>query len=104
MKTPSETWPNVLRSCCREVLLALKASDKVNGLVLINNHTAERPQYFSHDDICPNRYSGLSLVEQTCNNSKPWNPHGTGLMLVDWGFPIFHIGDEDNISKLYQVC
>jgi hypothetical protein len=25
-------------------------------------------------------------------------------MFIDWGFPIFQIGDEDSISKLYQVC
>jgi hypothetical protein len=86
------------------VLLALKASDKVNGVVLINNHSAERPEYFTHDDKCPNRYSGLARIEETCNNSQPWNPHGTGLMFIDWGFPIFHIGDADSISKLYQVC
>lgn len=90
--------------CCREVMLTLKASEKVNGIVLINNHSAERPGNFSHDDTCPNRYSGLSLVEETCNDTKPWNPAGTGLMLIDWGFPIFHIEDEDNISKLYEVC
>jgi nicastrin len=85
-------------------MLTLKASDKVNGVVLINNRSAERPGSFSHDDTCPNRYSGLSLVEQTCNDAKPWNPSGTGLMLIDWGFPIFHIADDDNISKLYEVC
>ncbi|XP_023713100.1 nicastrin isoform X3 [Cryptotermes secundus] len=86
----------------RDVLLALKVSDKVNGVVLINNRSAERPEYFSHDDKCPNRYSGLARIEQTCNNSQPWNPHGTGLMFIDWGFPIFHIEDGDSISKLYQ--
>jgi hypothetical protein len=86
------------------VLLALKASDKVNGVVLINNQSAERPEYFSHDDECPNHYSGLASIEETCNSSQPWNPHGTSLLFTDWGFPIFHIGDEDTISKLYQVC
>jgi hypothetical protein len=85
-------------------MLALKASGKVNGVVLINNGSADHPEYFSHDDTCPNRYSGLSLVEQTCNNSNPWNPHGTGLMLIDWGLPIFYVADEGNISNLYQVC
>jgi len=85
-------------------MLKLKTSGKVNGVVLINNRSEERPQYYSHDDTCPNRYSGLARSEQTCNISKPWNPHGTGLMLIDWGFPIFHIEDEDTISKLYEVC
>jgi nicastrin len=86
----------------REVMLALRASGKVNGVVLINNRSEERPHYYSHDDTCPNRYSGLARIEQTCNISKPWNPHGTGLMLIDWGFPIFHVEDEDTISKLYE--
>jgi len=85
-------------------MLALKASGKVNGVVLINNRSEERPQYYTHDDTCPNRYSGLARIEQTCNISKPWNPHGTGLMLIDWGYPIFHVEDEDTISTLYEVC
>ncbi|KAJ9582233.1 hypothetical protein L9F63_003362 [Diploptera punctata] len=87
----------------KDVLLKLKTSGKVNGVVLINNGTETRPEHFSHEDKCPNRYSGLSLVhEQTCNISDPWNVHGTGISLIDWGFPIFHVKDEDNISKLYQ--
>ncbi|XP_069684848.1 nicastrin isoform X2 [Periplaneta americana] len=87
----------------KNVMSDLKNSGKVNGIVLVNNHSAERPNSFSHEDTCPNRYSGLSLVgEQTCNSAEPWNPHGTGLMQIDWGFPIFHVGDEGNISLLHE--
>lgn len=87
----------------KSVMIDLKDSGKVNGIVLVNNHSAERPHHFTHEDTCPNRYSGLSLVgEQTCNKEEPWNPHGTSLMQVDWGFPIFQVGDDGNISVLYE--
>ena len=88
----------------RDVLWKLKTSGKVNGVVLINNSTDRKPPNFSHEDKCPNRYSGLSLVhEQTCDSSDPWNKYGTGVSMIDWGFPIFHVGDSGNISKLYEV-
>ncbi|XP_071441337.1 nicastrin [Hetaerina americana] len=84
----------------KNVMLKLKESGKVNGIILINNQTT-LPQSFSHEDTCPNRYSGLSSLEnQTCKDESPWNPHGTGLMLVDWGFPIFYVRDPDSIQKI----
>ena len=86
------------------MLWKLKSSGKVNGVVLINNATGNKPPYFSHEDKCPNRYSGLTLAhEQTCSSTEPWNKYGTGISMIDWGFPIFHVGDDDNISKLHQV-
>ncbi|XP_046383107.1 nicastrin [Ischnura elegans] len=86
----------------RDVMLKLKDSSKVNGVILINNQTI-LPRSFSHEDTCPNRYSGLSSLEsQICNDEKPWNPYGTGLMLVDWGFPIFFVRDTDSIEKIFK--
>ncbi|XP_063229542.1 nicastrin [Bacillus rossius redtenbacheri] len=87
-----------------DIMMSLKESNKVSGVVLFDNGTAsDKPGNFSHEDVCPNRYSGLSSAgSQTCSDEKPWNPFGTGLMLVDWGFPMFFTDDKDNISALHE--
>lgn len=89
----------------RSLLLTLQASSKVNGVVLINNSSAERPVHFSHEDTCPNRYSGLSMLYgQTCSieEKSGWNPHGTSVLLMDWEFPIFYVTDQSHIDHLYD--
>ncbi|GLG94038.1 nicastrin-like [Gryllus bimaculatus] len=87
----------------RDSLLKLKNSGKVNGIALINNGSI--PEHFTHEDTCPNRYSGLSSNE-TCDAKNPldvWNPHGTKLLMEDWGFPIFYIKkDIEKIMKCYN--
>ncbi|XP_066991287.1 nicastrin [Anabrus simplex] len=92
-------------SFTKDILLALKSSGKVNGIILVNNGT-DQPGEFSHEDKCPNRYSGLSsFSEQTCDDTSgmtPWNVYGTGLMMVDWGFPIFYVNTAISVNKLYK--
>lgn len=78
----------------------------MNGIVLINNSTSERPVHFTHEDTCPNRYSGLSkLYGQTCSTEEGqgWNPYGTSVLLMDWEFPIFYVTDQSHINHLYAV-
>ena len=73
---------------------------------MINNSSLERPESFSHEDTCPNRYSGLStLYKQTCGRGerKVWNPYGSSVLLMDWNFPIFYITEETQIESLYKV-
>lgn len=83
----------------RNVLLSLKNSKKVSGILLAVNGTKDRPPSFSPDDTCPNRYSGL---EGSCEQSDPWNPEGTALLLEDWGMPIFVVRDTEVVNKIYE--
>ncbi|PSN40779.1 Nicastrin [Blattella germanica] len=80
----------------REVMWKLKNSDKVNGVVLINNKTDNPPDHFTHEAKCPNQYSGLSLHEQTCNIADPWNPDGTGITMC---FLTHNAYDKDGQDK-----
>ncbi|KAK3912031.1 Nicastrin [Frankliniella fusca] len=89
----------------KSLLLSLQSSGKVNGVAVINNGSAERPESFSHEDSCPNRYSGLSLRQgQTCGvqEQKVWNPSGTSILLMDWNFPIFYVTEQSHINRLYD--
>lgn len=89
----------------RDNLLKLKKSGKINGIALTANGT--RPNHFSFEDTCPNRYSGLFLVnKETCDkgSSSGWNPLGNKLIFEDWGFPIFYVTkDIDKIEKCYSL-
>ena len=68
----------------RDTLLRLRNTKNING-ILLANITESRPSFYSPDDTCPNRYSGA----KKCNDVKPWNPHGSSLLVDDWPFPIF---------------
>lgn len=70
----------------KDTLFRLKVINKVNG-VLMANMTKGRLSFYSPEDTCPNRYSGV----RQCNDTKPWNPHGSALLMEDWPFPIFFI-------------
>lgn len=90
----------------RSLLSLLQSSGKVNGVALIYNSTFDRPEEFSHEDSCPNRYSGLSLIEgQTCgiDGNKEWNPVGTSVLMMDWQFPIFYVTEQTHIENIYDV-
>ncbi|XP_026281951.1 nicastrin isoform X2 [Frankliniella occidentalis] len=89
----------------KSLLLSLQTSEKVNGVAVINNGFVERPESFTHEDSCPNRYSGLSLrLGQTCGiqEQSVWNPSGTSILLMDWKFPIFYVTDQSQIDHLYN--
>lgn len=80
----------------RNLMLEIQSSKDISGILLAINGSSDRPEYFSPDDTCPNRYSG----EGTC--SEAWNPEGTSLLLVDWGKPMFVVKDPVVISKMHE--
>jgi len=86
-------------------MLALKESKKLSGVVLLKSDTEPNTlQHFSQEDSCPNRYSGLSTIARPqCSDKAPWNPQGTGLMHIDWGFPIFFVHNQTSIDKIRNV-
>lgn len=89
----------------KSLLSELQFSGKVNGVALIYNGTLDKPNSFSHEDTCPNRYSGLSSpFKQTCGigEREPWNPLGSSVLLMDWKFPIFYFTEQSQIENLYQ--
>ncbi|XP_015588918.1 nicastrin isoform X2 [Cephus cinctus] len=84
----------------RDVLIRLRNTNNVNGILLTRNTTIERPSHYSPADTCPNRYSGY----KQCDNEKPWNPVGSSLLLEDWPFPIFYLLNDtqlEDIKKCY---
>lgn len=87
-------------------MLALKESKKLSGVVLLKSDTEPNTlKHFSQEDSCPNRYSGLSSqASQQCSDKAPWNPQGTGLLHIDWGFPIFFVHNQTSIDKIRNVA
>ncbi|XP_049941555.1 nicastrin isoform X2 [Schistocerca serialis cubense] len=79
----------------RDVLLPLRDSGKVSGVLLAYDTATDLPQHYSPDDTCPNRYSG----QKKCDDNAPWNPEGMGLLQIDWGFPMFYIKSNSNDSS-----
>ncbi|KAF4525430.1 hypothetical protein B566_EDAN004173 [Ephemera danica] len=88
----------------KPVLIALQNSKKVDGIVLMKNfNTSQNVAHFTHEDTCPNRYSGLSNFEkQECSMLSPWNRDGTSLLMHDWDFPIFYINNQTSIDKIIK--
>ncbi|CAF0779580.1 unnamed protein product [Rotaria sp. Silwood1] len=81
--------------------LMTSLGSKLNGLLLYLNSSSSssRPEYFSHDDQCPNhRYSYYLNQTQIIN----WNPKGTGLFFRSFPFPIMLIDEEDDYKQLVQ--
>lgn len=81
----------------RENVMQLKAlgPDLISVLVLVNDFS--QVTTFSHESQCPNRYSSYSRDGQ-CN--AHWNPHGSGLLLEDFPFPIYFVNDQTEIEKI----
>lgn len=71
----------------KPTLMKLKATNNINGVLLTRNSTEGPPSYYSPEDTCPNRYSNYIK----CNDTKPWNPVGSSLLLEDWPFPMFYL-------------
>uniref|UniRef100_U5EXI1 Nicastrin n=1 Tax=Corethrella appendiculata TaxID=1370023 RepID=U5EXI1_9DIPT len=86
----------------RENILKLKQAAEdhklISAIILIHNTT--NLNVFSHESQCPNQYSGANGPDESNNCAVKWNPFGTGLLLEDFPFPIYYIGDDGEIEKL----
>ncbi|XP_054278426.1 nicastrin-like isoform X1 [Macrosteles quadrilineatus] len=83
----------------RSVMLQLRDSPRVSGILLAVNETQDRPKNMSPDDTCPNRYSS---IEGSCSDSEPWNPLGSGFLQLDWRVPLFFIKDSAAIKQIHE--
>lgn len=72
---------------------------KLNGILLYIKPNSSRPDYFSHDDQCPNRRQSFYLNKTETIN---WNPKGTGLFFRSFPFPMMLIDEEDDYEKLVK--
>jgi nicastrin len=70
----------------KEMLVRLRNTNNINGILLIKNNSQDYPLKYSPEDQCPNRYSSY----KKCNISKPWNQFGSALLIEDWPFPMFY--------------
>lgn len=70
----------------RNILLRLKNTKNINGVLLAKNISQSRPDAYSPEDTCPNRYAGY----KRCDDDTPWNPYGSSLLMEDWPFPMFY--------------
>lgn len=69
----------------RDILLRLKNTHNINGVLLTKNTSQPHPEYYSPEDTCPNRYSGYKKCQDL-----GWNPYGSSLLMEDWPFPMFY--------------
>ncbi|XP_076236424.1 nicastrin isoform X2 [Calliopsis andreniformis] len=83
----------------RETLLRLRDTNNINGILLAKNISDERPDIYSPEDTCPNRYSGY----KRCNNKSPWNPFGSSLLMEDWPFPMFYT-ENQTLLEAVKSC
>lgn len=70
----------------KDILFRLQKTNNINGVLLAKNTSQPRPDHYSPEDTCPNRYSGY----KRCNDAAPWNPLGSSLLMQDWQFPMFY--------------
>lgn len=80
----------------RDILIRLKNTNNINGVLLARNTSEEYPDFYSPEDTCPNRYSSY----KSCNDKDPWNPYGSSLLLEDWPFPMFYLEDEELLETI----
>ncbi|XP_077270743.1 nicastrin [Temnothorax americanus] len=83
----------------RSTLVRLKNTNNINGVLLTRNASHERPSKYSPEDQCPNRYSGY----KKCNETEPWNPFGSALLMEDWPFPMFYT-ENQTILEAIKTC
>ena len=83
----------------RKTLSQLRDTNNVNGVLLVKNITEPRPNVYSPEDTCPNRYSGY----KKCNDESPWNPAGSSLLMEDWPFPMFYT-DNQTLIEAIKLC
>ncbi|XP_016914122.1 nicastrin isoform X2 [Apis cerana] len=80
----------------RNTLFRLRNTHKINGVLLARNISQPRPDFYSPEDTCPNRYSGY----KKCNDTSPWNPSGSSLLMEDWPFPMFYTENQTLIEAI----
>lgn len=80
----------------KSVLIRLKETNNINGVLLAKNISHERPLDYSPEDQCPNRYSSY----KKCDDANPWNPFGSALLMEDWPFPMFYT-EVKSISDIF---
>lgn len=90
----------------REVLMRLKASDRVSGILLLSSDSPP-PSLHSPALPCPNQHYGLyresyGQLYADCNVTV-WNPGGNSLSYEDFPFPIFTLRDA-NQSDIIRKC
>ncbi|XP_029040325.1 nicastrin [Osmia bicornis bicornis] len=80
----------------KDVLFRLQKTNNINGVLLAKNTSQPRPDHYSPEDTCPNRYSGY----KRCNEAAPWNPLGSSLLMQDWQFPMFYTENQTMIEAI----
>ncbi|XP_060828681.1 nicastrin isoform X2 [Bombus pascuorum] len=79
----------------RDILLRLRNTHNINGVLLTKNTTQPHPEYYSPEDTCPNRYAGY----KKCQDLE-WNPYGSSLLMEDWPFPMFYTENQTLIEAV----
>ncbi|XP_050485872.1 nicastrin isoform X4 [Bombus huntii] len=79
----------------RDILLRLRNTHNINGVLLTKNTSQPHPEYYSPEDTCPNRYSGYKKCQDL-----GWNPYGSSLLMEDWPFPMFYTENQTLIEAV----
>ncbi|KAL2715967.1 nicastrin isoform X1 [Vespula squamosa] len=80
----------------RNILIRLKNTNNINGVLLARNNSQKYPDFYSPDDTCPNRYSSY----KKCNEKNLWNPYGSSILLEDWPFPMFYMENQTLLEAI----
>ncbi|KAJ7307547.1 hypothetical protein JRQ81_009572 [Phrynocephalus forsythii] len=89
----------------RKLMQRLKGSSRISGLAVTFSRPT-LPQGFSPALKCPN--DGFGIYNSTYGpqyahcNVTVWNPFGSGLSYVDFGFPIFLLQNENETDVIKQ--
>ncbi|XP_033309038.1 nicastrin isoform X4 [Bombus bifarius] len=78
-----------------DILLRLRNTHNINGVLLTKNTSQPHPEYYSPEDTCPNRYSGYKKCQDL-----GWNPYGSSLLMEDWPFPMFYTENQTLIEAV----
>ncbi|XP_078065016.1 nicastrin-like, partial [Mustelus asterias] len=89
----------------RDVMLRLKAQDRVAGVAVVIPSTPETSQ-FSPQLKCPNAGYGVYSQDygpeyMNCNTTL-WNPNANGLSFEDFPFPIFMLRDQNETQTIRE--
>lgn len=86
-----------------ENLKQLNSSERITGVVVLQKESRENIKYFSTEDRCPNRYSGLAgppRRKSICTSENPWNSDGSEIAMRRWDMPIFFTDNDHTISQI----
>lgn len=83
-----------------ENLQKLNNSDRINGVLLMQ--ARKDVTYFSPEDTCPNRYSGLAFTGRDMCEPEPWNPRTiySSISMHKWKIPIFFTDDTQTVQQV----